>query len=111
MGIAILIAAVVIIVSAFGAILKKAGKPAWPAAVPVYGGMVLAEVAGRPAWHGLLLVVPFVNLVFGFMLMIDIAKSFGKSTSFGVGMMLLSFVFVPLLAWRGDPYLGPVYQR
>lgn len=100
----------VFVIAAYWVMFGKAGKPGWAAIVPVYNGMVMAEIAGRPSWHGIMLIIPFVNIVFAFLIVIDIAKSFGKSTGFGVGMVLLSVVFVPMLAFGSAKYEGPVYQ-
>lgn len=111
MGLVILyIAILVLIISAYWVLFGKAGKPGWASIVPVYNGMVMAEIGGRPSWHGVMLLIPFVNIVFAFFIMIDIAKSFGRSTGFGVGMVLLGFIFVPMLAFGSDKYQGPVYQ-
>lgn len=111
MGLVILyIALVAIIIAGYWVLNTKANKPGWAAIVPIYNVIVLAEIAGRPAWHALMLLIPFVNIVFMFLIMIDVAKSFGKSTGFGVGMVLLGFVFVPMLAFGSDKYQGPVYK-
>lgn len=38
-----------------------------------------------------------------------LARSFGKPTSWGIGLLFLPFVFMPLLAWLPDSvYQGPV---
>ena len=104
------VALAVLVIAAYWVIFGKAGKPGWAAIVPVYNGMVMAEIAGRPSWHGIMLIIPIVNLVFAFMITIDIAKSFGKGTGFGVGMVLLPMIFPPMLAFGGAKYEGPVYQ-
>lgn len=35
------------------------------------------------------------------------ARSFGKSTLYGVGMTFLPFIFIPLLGLGADQYHGP----
>ncbi|WP_374758343.1 DUF5684 domain-containing protein [Thermonema sp.] len=37
---------------------------------------------------------------------IDLAKSFGKGTGFGIGMLLVPFVFLPMLAFGDAEYEG-----
>jgi hypothetical protein len=48
-----------------------------------------------------------VNIVILIIVYIDLAKSFGKSTAFGVGLALLGIVFLPILAWGSATYRGP----
>ena len=39
---------------------------------------------------------------------VDIAKSFGKGTGFGIGLALLPFIFYPILGFGDAQYQGPV---
>ncbi len=55
----------------------------------------------------MLLLIPVVNIVAAIVVSIDLAKSFGKSELYGIGIWLLGFVFVPMLGYGGDRYLGP----
>ncbi len=102
-----LVIAVVMIVSLW-MIFQKAGKPGWAAIVPIYNAIVLLEVVGRPTWWVILLCfVPFVNLIIGIIVTFDLAKSFGKGGGFGVGLLLLPFIFYPVLAFGDAEYQGP----
>ena len=38
---------------------------------------------------------------------VDLAKSFGRGTGFGVGLALLGFIFAPILGFGSDTYKGP----
>ncbi len=89
-------------------IFVKAGKPGWAAIVPIYNVLVELEIVGRPWWWLLLLLVPVVNVVIGIMVLLDLAKVFGKGTGFGIGLILLSFIFIPMLAFGDAKYLGPI---
>ncbi len=89
-------------------IYVKAGKPGWAAIIPIYNILVQLEIVGRPWWYLLLLFVPVVNIVIGIMLLFDLAKVFGKGTGFGFGLLFLSFVFIPLLAFGDATYQGPI---
>ena len=55
----------------------------------------------------LLLLVPFVNIIIVVMIYLDIARNFGKGIGFAIGMLLLGFVFIPLLGF-GDAEYNPV---
>ena len=89
-------------------IFVKAGKPGWAAIVPIYNVLVELEIVGRPWWWLLLLLVPLVNVVIGIMVLLDMAKVFGKGTGFGIGLILLPFIFIPMLAFGDARYLGPI---
>jgi len=100
----------------YGKMFEKAGKPLWAGFVPIYNIVVWLEIIGRPWWWLLVLIgvgmVPIVGtfavlalmVVFG----IDTARSFGKDTAFGVLFGILSFIFLPILAFSRDiQYVGP----
>ncbi len=89
-------------------IFVKAGKPGWAAIIPIYNYLVELEILGRPWWWLLLLFVPVVNIVIGIIIIFDLAKVFGKSTGFGFGLLFLSFIFIPILAFGDARYLGPI---
>ena len=95
---------IVVMVASMWKVFTKAGKPGWAAIVPIYNFIVILEIAGKPLWWFLLLLVPFVNFVVFFLLGINIAKAFGKGTGFGVGLTLLPFIFYPMLAFTDATY-------
>ncbi|ANZ37919.1 hypothetical protein BBK82_19515 [Lentzea guizhouensis] len=89
-------------------VFTKAGQPGWASIVPIYNFYVMTKIAGRPGWWTILLLIPFVNIVVFAFLAIDIAKSFGKDTVFGiVGLWLFSIVGFAILAFGGAQYRGP----
>jgi len=91
----------------FWRIFEKAGKPGWAALIPIYNVIVLLEIVGRPVWWIILLFIPIVNLVVGFMLALDLSRSFGHDVAFALGLFFLGFIFYPILAFGGDTYRGP----
>lgn len=99
-----------------GKLLQKAGKPLWAGFIPVYNLVLLLEIVGRPWWWILVLIgvgfVPIVgipgaiaiNIIIG----IDVAKSFGKDTVFGVLYGIFSFILLPVMAFSSSiQYVGP----
>ncbi len=85
-------------------VFAKAGQPGWAALVPFYNLYVMTQVAGKPGWWVLLFFVPFVNIVLCFLLFIAFAQKFGKGAGFGVGLTLLTFIFMPILAFGDAQY-------
>ena len=88
-------------------VFEKAGKPGWAAIIPIYNAIVLLEIVGRPIWWIILLLIPCVNVIISLIVSIDLAKSFGKNELFGVGLWLLGFIFIPILGFGSDRYVGP----
>ena len=89
---------------------EKAGQPGWAAIIPFYNVYIMTKIAGRPGWWVLLFFIPIVNIVIAIILSIDIAKSFGQGTGFGVGLALLGFIFWPILGFGDARYQGPPQQ-
>lgn len=88
----------------------KAGQPGWAAIVPIYNTYVMTQIVGRPILWFILTFVPCVNFVAMVLIMIDLAKSFGKSTGYAIGMILLPFVFIPMLGFGDAQYSGPSFK-
>ena len=87
-------------------IFTKAGEPGWAAIVPIYNLIVILKIAGKPGWWFLLYFIPLVNIVIGIIVMIALAERFGKTAGFGIGLALLSPIFMPILAFGDAQYLG-----
>ena len=94
-------------IAGFWKVFVKAGKPGWACLIPIYNIVVILQIVGRPIWWLILLIIPFVGIVVAFIVAIDMAKSFGKGTGFGVGIALLPMVFYPMLGFGDARYLGP----
>jgi hypothetical protein len=100
--------AILMIVS-FWMIFEKAGQPGWASIIPIYNIIVLLQVAGKPIWWIILLLIPFVNIIFLIMIYHGISVNFGKDTGFTVGLVLLPVIFFPILAFGSATY-RPVAQ-
>ena len=102
------LAILVLVVAGFWRVFVKAGHPGWAAIIPIYNLYVLLKIAGRPGWWLLLFIIPVVNFVIGIIVAIDVAKSFGKGTGFGVGLAFLGPIFYPILGFGDATYQGAV---
>lgn len=92
-------------------VFTKAGKPGWAAIVPIYNIIVFIEISGKPVWWIVLFLIPGVNLVFMIWVLNMFVKSFGKGVGFTIGMILLSPVFMAILAFGDAKYLGPAGKK
>lgn len=106
MGVAVIfyIAVVVFLIASMWKVFVKAGQPGWAAIVPIYNIYIMLQIAGRPGWWLLLMFVPLVNFVVQIIVALDIARNFGKTTGFGVGLILLSPIFYPILGFGSATY-------
>lgn len=106
-GTIIYLAVIVAVIAGGWKMFQKAGQPGWAVIVPIYNTIKMLQIAGRPVWWLLLMFVPLVNLVVGVIVALDIAKAFGKGTGFGLGLLFLSVIFVPILGFGDAQYQGP----
>ncbi|HIG81801.1 MAG TPA: signal peptidase I [Verrucomicrobiales bacterium] len=96
-GLVIIAVPIAVLIIGIWKVFTKAGKPGWAAIVPIYSIMVMAEIAGKPNWWGLLCLIPFVGLIFTIMIMHGVAEKFGKGIGmtilmiFGIGWLILGF--------------------
>lgn len=104
-GVLAYIGVVVLVIVSIWKIFEKAGKPGWAVIVPFYNIIVLLEIVKKPIWWIVLVLIPLVNIVVIIIVYVELAKAFGKSAGFGIGMIFLSFIFLPLLAFGDDQYL------
>jgi hypothetical protein len=100
------LALIVAIIAGFWKTFVKAGKPGWAAIIPIYNAIVLLEIAGKPLWWIILLLIPLVNIIVAIFVCIAVAKKFGKSDAFGIGLALLGFIFFPILGFGDAQYQG-----
>jgi hypothetical protein len=106
------IAAGILGIVAFWKVFTKAGRPGWASIIPVYNAWVLFEISGKPGWWAftvLLGVIPIVGfipyIVLYILAMLELAKRFGKSTTFAVvGMIIFSLIGLLILGFGDAEY-------
>ena len=97
---------VVLIIAGMWKVFKKAGIPGWHAIIPILNVYDLCRISMRD--HIVLFTV--LSIIFPIVLIvpcIKVAKSFGKSALFGVGLFLIGFICYPILGFGSAQYLGP----
>ena len=103
----IYLAIVVVAIAGMWKTFEKAGKPGWAAIIPIYNIYIMIEIVGKPSIWLLWCILPCVNIVFSIWLINLVSKSFGKEEGFTVGLVLLGFIFWPILGFGSAKYLGP----
>ena len=97
----------VILIIAWWKLFEKAGEAGWKSLIPFYNTYTLVKIADGNGIKFLLLLIPVVNIIFGIILALRIAKAFGKSGGFALGLILLSPIFMAILGFSDSQYLGP----
>ena len=107
------LAIMVFMIVSWWIVFKKAGQPGWAILIPIFNFLVILRVAEKPWWwvFAILLAIipiagPILFLVVWILICNAISKNFGQGAGFTVGLVLLSVVFVPILAfgdykWKG----------
>ena len=103
----IALAVCVLMIASMWVVFTKANEPGWAAIIPIYNIIVLLKIAGKPMWFIVLFLIPIVSLIAAILVYVSLAKSFGKSAGYGIGMILLPFIFFPMLAFGDAKYQGP----
>jgi Family of unknown function (DUF5684) len=105
-GIIGLIITIIFIVAQW-VIFTKAEKPGWASIIPIYNIYVLHQIIGRPAWWLLLYFAPPIAPFVALLSLFELGRAFGKSDGFNIGLALLGFIFIPILAFDNSRYQGP----
>ena len=99
--IVVYIAVIAFVIAGMWKTFAKAGQPGWTAIIPILNLLVLIRIAGREWWWLLLMLIPCVSIVIFAIVALDVARRFGRTTAFGVGLWLLSPIFLLILGF-GD---------
>jgi hypothetical protein len=98
------IGVIVVLIASQWKIFSKAGKPGWACLIPIYSTIVLLEIIKKPVWWIFMFLIPLVNIYFLIVAMNELSKSFGKTTGFTVGLILLPIIFYPILGFGSAEY-------
>ncbi len=97
-----------VMIAAMWKVFTKAGKPGWASIIPIYNIIVLLQIAGKPTWWFILLLIPIVNLIIAILMYLALAEKFGKGGGFAMGLVFLGIIFFPILGFGSAQYQGAV---
>lgn len=84
-------------------VFKKAGKPGWASIIPVYNLWILLEISGMKGALSLLILIPILGwiavCIIELIALFKLARKFGKSDGFGIGLIFLPYIFMAILAF------------
>lgn len=105
---ALVVAAIISIAVAIGLwkMFEKAGYEGYRAIIPLYNMYTMTEMAGMNGWYFLLCLIPYIGvMIWLVMVSSKIALAFGKDNAYAVGLILLPYVFYPVLGFSNAQYV------
>lgn len=91
-------------------IFRKAGKKGWYALIPIYNLIIMCYIIKKDWSIVFLFIVPIMNLVALATITNGMAKAFGRSSAFSIGLFFLPFIFFPILAFGENEYIYGEYK-
>ena len=83
----------------FWGMLSKSGEKGWKILIPFYNLYMLVRLSEQKGILFLLLFIPVINMVFWLITLFKIAKRFGKSVLYGIGLFFIPEVFTLILGF------------
>ena len=104
----IMLAIALLLIVSLWITVRKAGRPGVSQIIPIWDIIELVRISGKPLWWVILMIlIPPVGLIMGIIVLHGISKAFGKDAGFTVGLVLLPFIFFPILAFGKATYTVP----
>lgn len=106
---------IVLIITIIGMwkIFSKAGQAGWKSLIPIYNLVTLFKIAGISPWLVLGYLASIIPVIGGLVALgitiyynVKLAKAFGKSGLFAVGLILFSPIFTCILGFGSAQYEG-----
>jgi hypothetical protein len=111
----VILALIVLLIISRCFVFEKMGNKWYEAIISGHNIFVLVTKAGKPGrwvFAPVIMIIPVIGRIVGGILSLlirisvnlGLAKRFGKGTWFGVGLILLPFIFYPIVAWGKAKY-------
>ncbi len=119
----VILAIAILVIVAKWKLFKKMGIDGWKSLISTVNTYLQMEATGvDQRWlliilfGALICMIPILGILlfmvvivyFAVLMNVSLAKSFGKSTGFAVGLIFLSPIFLCILAFGDSKYIGPV---
>lgn len=128
-GIILVFALVIYILQVIGMwkVFKKSGEEGWKAIIPIYNQYTMCKITGVSPWWILIVVVAggltgalgesdlasvvsllssIISIYFSVLLYVSLARAFGKSDGFAVGLILLNPIFLLILGCGSSKFIA-----
>jgi hypothetical protein len=98
------LAFLVLTIAGMWKLFEKAGQKGWCAIIPILNIIVLLKVVHKELWWIILFIIPCVSIIAWIIVAFDLAKAYGKGVGYGLGLIILPFIFLPVLGFGDAPY-------
>jgi hypothetical protein len=98
------LAFIVLMIASMWKVFEKAGQKGWTAIIPILNIIVLLKVVHKEIWWIILFIIPCVSIVAWIIVAFDLAKAYGKGAGYGLGLIILPFIFMPILGFGSAQY-------
>jgi len=98
------LAVIILMIVGMWKVFTKAGQPGWASIIPIYNVYILLLIVDKPWWWLILMLIPIVNIVMWIIVSLALAQKFGQGTGFAIGLILLPFIFIPILGFSDMKY-------
>ena len=128
-GIILVFALVIYVLQVIGMwkVFKKSGEEGWKAIIPIYNQYTMCKITGVNPWWVLIVVVAsgltgalgesdlasvvsllssIISIYFSVLLYVSLARAFGKSDGFAVGLILLNPIFLLILGCGSSQFIA-----
>jgi len=99
------IAFIVLMIASMWKMFEKAGQKGWCAIVPILNIIVLLKVVHKELWWIILFIIPCVSIIAWIIVAFDVAKAYGKGAGYGLGVIILPIIFLPILGFGSAEYV------
>ncbi len=104
-GLLPLILLILFAVGVYKTFSKMGYDDAWWMFIPILNILFMLKVADKPTWWIVLAFIPFLNLIMlyvAWLVASKVASAYGKSSGYAVGLLLLGFIFYPILGFGSE---------
>jgi hypothetical protein len=100
-----LVILVLVLVGIYKTFSKMGYDDAWWALIPLLNLVFFLKVVDKPIWWIVLAFIPVISLIWIYVAWLvaeKVAKAYGKGMGFTVGLLLLGFIFYPILGFGSE---------
>lgn len=93
-------------------VFQKAGIDGWKTIIPFYNLYLWLKIIDKPMWWYILLLVPFLNVFMLMLMIVELAKCFGKFALWEQGAaVIFPFIYLPYLGLSDKEKYIPADKR
>ena len=87
-------------------VFKKAGYEGWESLIPIYNAYILTKISGLDGWFTAVILIPGIGaIIWEVTVAIKLSAAFNKDGAFAIGLILLPFIFYPILGFGDARYI------